>query len=220
MSSIFPIFPRAVGALPFLASPPRFPAGLHSWGESGRVHTRAVKNMGRVWSETYNAMDAFSLASPRALLAAINRAMRRGIVWQVQHPYCWRDRFGVGGGAPAVSGGGGRFLRVSSAAPNVTGWLKKGDIISVEGAPVVYDVAADVDTNSGGGATIEISPPLFGDLVPEAGAVVEIDPENIYFNAVIIDVQEFPTIDPTRYIAAGLQLTWREHVILPTPESV
>jgi hypothetical protein len=207
-----PTFPREAGALPYLATPPRFLGGVQSWGMSGSAQLRGFNNLGRVWTETYNTLDARSNQSPRALLTDINRSIREGTLWTVKHPYCWPDRKGIGGGLPVVDGGGqtGESLLIRGATPNVTGWLKAGDLIQVEGAPVVIDVVEDVDTDDDGNATIVISPPLFPGSTPEDGASVEIDPDNIYYEAVIVDVQEFPAIDATRYISAGFQITWRE----------
>lgn len=95
-----PNFPRATGAKPRLATVPRFPSALSSWGESGKGQFRSVQNMGRTWDEIYPLLDA-SNANVRALLEAINRSMREGVLWDVQHPY-WHARKGVGGGSPVV----------------------------------------------------------------------------------------------------------------------
>lgn len=203
-------FPRATGALPILASVPQFPVGLQSWGQSGKGQMRAVQNMGRTWTETYPVLDA-SLASVRALIAAINQSRREGTVWSVQHPY-WHQTLGVRGGSPLVKGASqtGASLAVDGASASKTGWLKAGDLIKVAGCAVLFDVTADVNTNSSGQASIPISPPIFAGGSPADNAAVTIDASTIYFSAVIADVQEFPTQDVTRYIAAGLTVTWRE----------
>lgn len=205
-----PTFPRAAKAMPRLATPPRFPAALQSWGQSGRGQTRGVGNMGRVWSEVYPLLDS-AHPNVRALLQAINQGLREGTVWDVQHPY-WHRRSGLGGGTPLVSGAGqtGSNLVVDAGPNSVTGWLKAGDMIQVAGAAVVFDVTASVDTNGSGVATIPIHPPIFVGQSPADNAAVEIVPASIFFKAVIVDVQEFPLMDTTKFIDAGMTLVWRE----------
>src|SRR3954469_4007478 len=124
-----PTFPRGTRALPRLATPPRFPSGLQSWGQSGRGQFRAVQNMGRVWTEIFPVLDT-ALPNVRALIEAINRSTREGIVWDVQHPY-WHKRMGAGGGATILvngSGQSGAILNVDGATPTITNWLRQGDI--------------------------------------------------------------------------------------------
>lgn len=347
-----PNFPRNAGALSRLATPPQFPGGLQSWGESGKGQARAVNNMGRVWTETYGTLDATN-PSVRALIQAINQARREGTVWDVQHPY-WHVRKGVGGGSPVVGSafrkvwqyddsattfvdetadansaaasdwsffpatigandyaamgfpvqfgsvsinvgtagvgtytvaweywngsawtalagvtdntsafktagtnsvtftvpsdwaasvlngsaslyyiraryvsgsmttvplGTQGFIRtkvygsnlVIDAGPvSVTNWLRQGDIISVVGGAVVFDVAADVNTDANGWATIPISPPIFDGQTPADGAVVTINPASIYFKAMLVDIPPFPDMDVTNLIPAGMTLTFRE----------
>lgn len=205
-----PTFPRGVKAVPRLASIPRFPGGLQSWGEAGKGQFRAVQNMGRVWSETFPVLDT-SIPAVRALLESINRSIREHVVWDVQHIY-WQVRKGAGGGTPLVNGASqsGSNLIVDGASNSITNWLRQGDLIQVAGGAVVFDVTADVSTNGSGQATIPISPPIFTGQSPADNAAVTIDPTAIFFKAVIVDVSEFPDIDVTRYIDAGLTLTWRE----------
>lgn len=79
-------FPRGDGALPRLATVPKFPDAMSLWAMSGKGQKRAHGNMGRVWTETYPVLDG-SRASVRTLLEALNRAKREGLLWEVQHPY-------------------------------------------------------------------------------------------------------------------------------------
>lgn len=204
-------FPRATRALSRFATPPVFPAALSNWSQSGKGRQRATSNIGRIWTETYPVLD-MNLATVRALIAAINQSLREGTLWDVQHPY-WHIRKGTGGGSPQVNGGSqtGSSLIVDNASATITNWLRAGDIIQVVGTPVVYDVTADVNTDGGGNATIPINPPIFPGQSPANNAAVEIDPSQIYFKANIVNVSEMPDMDVTRYIAAGLTLTWREN---------
>lgn len=374
-----PTFPRNIGALPRLATPPRFPSGLGAFGQSGKGQFRSVQNMGRTWQEIYPVLDA-SKPSVRALIEAINRSMRQPIQWDVQHPY-WHQRKGSGGGTPLVNGvgqtgsnlvvdagllqllqnsgnlaawaavggvtvtsgqadpfgGTGAYLvgdaesgtgdairslaqftadgsgvfsiflkqgtsattdllaydatlaqfrhlvRVTWGAggvPTITSqggsgpgaistpekwingwyrfsfvatglvaanvnylyaypagstasftgttymfggqalagttpasdyyWLRQGDIIQVAGCSVIFDVTGNVSTNNLGQATIPIHPPIFAGGSPADNAAVTIDPTAIYFKAYIADVTDYPQMDVTGQIDAGLTVTWRE----------
>lgn len=206
-------FPRLPGALPRLATPPRFPSAMQSWGATGKGQIRAVQNMGRVWTEIYPLLDC---ANPnvRALIETLNRSLRSGILWEIQHPY-WHRRSGVGGGVPLVDGSSqtGSTINIKGATPNVSKWLRQGDLIGIGDSPVLYDVTSDIDSGSTGKAAVTISPPIFTGRAPANSAVVTIDPSLLYFNAYIIDIPDFPQMDSTRYIDAGLAVTWREQVL-------
>lgn len=71
---------------------------------------------------------------------------------------------GSGGGAPLVNGGSqtGTSLIVDGAPISATGWLLAGDWFQLgSGADSrLYTVVEDVDTDSGGNATIEFRPEL------------------------------------------------------------
>jgi len=104
----------------------------------------------------------------------------------------------------------GSSLYIRGGPNSTTAWLRAGDLIQVAGATVVFDGTGQVDTNGVGGAIIPISPPIFEGASPPDGAVVEINPANIFFRAVLVDVQDLPNIDTTSYIDPGMTLTWRE----------
>jgi hypothetical protein len=170
--------------------------------------------MGRVWTEIYPVLDT-ALPAVRALIEALNRSMREGILWDVQHPY-WHKRSGVGGGATILVNGAnqsGAILNVDGATPSVTNWLRQGDIIQVAGCPVIIDVTADVNSNGSGQVALPISPPIFVGQLPADNAVVNIVPSTIFFKAVITDVTDFPNMDTSQYIDAGLTVTWREQPV-------
>jgi hypothetical protein len=204
-------FPRAAGAVPALVTPMQFPGALQSWGASGKGQSRAVQNMGRAWDEVYAVLDA-GAANVRALLAALNRGWREGVVWAVQHPY-WKVNAGaLGGYPPLVRGAGqtGNTLLVKGCPASVTGYLKAGDVVAVAGGAVVLDVTADVDTDAAGWASIGISPPIFAGRSPADGALVTVDAAQIYFQALITALGTWPDIDSARLLAAGLTVSWRE----------
>ena len=113
-------FPRSAGALPRFATPPKFPVGLQSWGPSGKGQVRSVKNMGRTWDEAYAILDAQN-PSMRALVELINRSMRSGLVWDVQHPY-WHFLKGVGGGSPQAFS----IRQIIQAPEDFSQWLNLG----------------------------------------------------------------------------------------------
>jgi hypothetical protein len=205
-----PTFPRAVGARPRIATPPRFPGAFQSWSESGRGNVRSFENVGRTWEETFPVLDT-SLASVRALIEAINRSMREPVLWDVAHPY-WHRRLGLGGGTPLVNGANqlGSNLIIDGASNTITNWLRQGDLIQVVGCAVIFDVTADVNTDGSGNATIPISPPIFEGRSPADNAAVTIAPASILFKAYIVGVNDYPLIDTTQFLDAGLTLTWRE----------
>lgn len=206
-------FPRTAGALPRFATIPSFPNGLQSWAQSGKAQVRSVTNMGRMWTETYPVLDT-SLASVRALIANINKSMREGTLWQVQHPYWGQTRLGAGGGTPLVNGASqsGSSLIIDGASAGITNYLRAGDIISLVVGPVLYDIMADVNTNGSGQATLTIHPPIFSGHSPADNAVVTIAAP-FSFNARIANVVDFPVIDATQYVDAGMSITWREDLV-------
>lgn len=205
-----PNWPRNPRALPRLCTPPRFPTGFQVWSQSGRASVRSFENVGRVWEETYPQLDG-SDANVRALIEAINRSLRQPTLWDVQHPY-WHVRRGLGGGSPLVNGASqtGSNLIIDGASNNISNWLVQGDIIQVVGGTVVFDVTGPVNTNGSGQATIPIHPPIFTGGSPADNAVVTINPASIFFKAYLADASDFPDMDSSVYLDAGLRLTFRE----------
>lgn len=201
---------RAAGARPRLVTPPRFPGHLESLGQSGKGQHRAVMAMGRTWEEVYPLLDG-SNPNVRALIQQINKALREGTLWDVQHPY-WQKRKGAGGGLPQVNGANqsGSVLVVDGAPLTQFNWLRAGDIIKVPGCPVIFDVTEDVTTNASGQASIPIHPPIFVGQSPADNAYVAIEPDSIFFKAFIVGASEFPPMDVTEHMEPGLTLTWRE----------
>ena len=104
----------------------------------------------------------------------------------------------------------GSNLYVVGATPSITNWLRYGDIISVQTAPVMIDVVGDVNTDGAGNAIVPISPPLFPGVNLTADAPIELNPGSIFMNAMVVGVSDFPELDSTRYLSPGLTVTWRE----------
>src|SRR5690606_29982229 len=100
-------------------------------------------------------------------------------------------------------------LNKSTPTLPVKPYLRTGDLIHVSGLPVLLDVTADV-VLLGAAASVGIHPPIFAGQSPADNAVVVVNPADLYFNAVLVNVSDFPQMDSTRYIDAGLTLTWQE----------
>jgi hypothetical protein len=129
--------------------------------------------------------------------------------WNSVTPAAYRGQT-VPGPSNNPTGQVGSFLYIRGGPASTSAWLKQGDLIQVTDAAVVLDVTGQVDTNSAGGAIIPVYPPIFEGHSPLDGAVVEVNPANIFFRAIITDVQDLPDIDSTTYVNAGMALTWRE----------
>jgi len=104
----------------------------------------------------------------------------------------------------------GSVLYVRGAPASTSKWLRQGDLIDAVGFPVVLDVTADVDTDANGGARIPINPPIFSGQQAADGIGLIIEPTTLFFSAVIADVHDYPAMDGSRYIDAGMTITWRE----------
>lgn len=104
----------------------------------------------------------------------------------------------------------GSVIFVRGAPASTTAWLRTGDLIKLAGIPAVLDVKEQVDSDAGGGAIIHVSPPLFTDTYLNDGVALEVNPANIFFNARIAAVDVIPDISASRYIDAGMTVTWRE----------
>jgi len=202
-----PAFPRTIASR--ITTPPRMPDGMEQFGLSGKGQFRAFDNAGRIWEEIYPAINLLT-TDGRALVMEINRGLREKIIWTIQHPH-YKTNFGVGGGSPLVNGVGqiGDSIIVDAAPVSTTNWLRAGDIIKFGGLQLVYDVKANVNTDSGGNATITIHPPIFAGQGPANNAVVTIAAASIFFSAVILNLQ-MPDIEAHGVIVPGMTLLWRE----------
>ena len=73
-------------------------------------------------------------------------------------------------GAPVVSSVSGGTISITGASANKTGWLKAGDYIQL--GTTLHKVLLDVDTGSGGAATLEVWPYPRGTVA--SGAAVKV----------------------------------------------
>ncbi|KKN44565.1 hypothetical protein LCGC14_0691690 [marine sediment metagenome] len=202
-----PAFPRAIASR--LSTPPEFPEGFASWGQSGKGQFRSFENVGRIWTEIYPSWN-YLTTEGRALIRAINLARRELTIWTIQHPHLIAN-YGAQGGSPLVDGASqaGDTILIDGAPASTLNWLRDGDIILIAGSTLILDVKADVDTDSAGDATIPIHPPIFTGGSPSNNAVVTIDASAINFTAVLVGTQ-MPDIEAHGVVAAGMTLTWRE----------
>lgn len=102
-------------------------------------------------------------------------------------------------------------IQLNTATPTlpVKPWLYTGEMISVAGTPVLLDIMADV-VLLGATQALSIHPPILVGQSPIDNAVVQVDPSQFYFKAHLVGVDNFPDIDTTGYLEAGLTLYWRE----------
>lgn len=202
-----PTFPRTKP--PRLTTPPQFPEGFSEWGLTGKGQFRAFENAGRIWQEVWPAMD-YKTTEIRALIRAINYGLREKIIWDVQHPLL-KANYGVGGGSPLVNGASqtGSSIVIDAGPTSITNWLRDGDIIKFSSLQLIYDVTANVNTDSGGNATIPIHPPIFAGQSPPNNDPVGIVPASFYFKAVIVSA-DMPDIEADGLIQPGLTVVWRE----------
>lgn len=77
-------------------------------------------------------------------------------------------------GAPVVSSVSGGTISITGASANKTGWLKAGDYIQLGtgSTSTLHKVLLDVDTGSGGAATLEVWPYPRGTVA--SGAAVKV----------------------------------------------
>jgi len=202
-----PLWPRTIASR--LTTPPVMPQGFAQWGQSGKGQFRSFDNVGRIWVEVYAAID-LKTTNGRALITAINRAQREKTVWDIRHPH-YAANFGAYGGSPLVFGAGqtGANINIDGAAASITNWARDGDLIKFAGLQLLYDVIANVSTDSAGAATIPIHPPIFVGGSPADNAVVSIDPNTFFFKAVVIDIQ-MPDVEAHGVLFPGLTIQWRE----------
>lgn len=194
---------------PRLVTPPAFPDGGESWSQSGKGQFRSFGNVGRVWQETYSAINMLTTTG-RAFIEQINRSRREKLLWDIQNPH-WTTNYGTGGGTPQVDGGSqsGSTLNIKSATPNITNWLRAGDIFKITGFAIIFDVKANANTDGAGKTALQISPPIFMGQSPANNTAITINAASIFFNAVLIDV-EMPDIDADGILLPGMTLTFRE----------
>jgi len=202
-----PLWPRTIASR--IVTVPEMPEGIAQWGQSGKGQFRAFDNTGRTWQEVYSAIN-LKTANGRALMAALNRALREKTVWDIRHPH-YTANFGTYGGTPLINGAGqtGNSIIIDGADVSVTNWARDGDLIKFAGLQLLYDVIADANSDSGGNVTLTIHPPIFVGQSPANNAVVSVDPGTFFFKAVVATAQ-MPDIEADGVMFAGLTIQWRE----------
>ncbi len=181
-------FPRTV--YPFEVTSLETPGPLISKAQSGKVNTRSTQQIGRTWTEHF-LLNVRTLTH-RSLLAYVDNAWRNGTIFDITH-LDHLTPLGAIGGTPLVKGAGqtGANLLVDGATINVPNWLRAGDIISVNGLTMIYEVTADCSSNGSGEVTIPINPIIFTGGSPADNAAVTVT--GVKLKAVILEPPSFPT---------------------------
>lgn len=201
-----PSFPRSI--LPASATPFLGPAGLQSFGTSGKAQIRSLAQAGRRWTETYPAFYASSDAG-RELLAWLNYARNGMVAFDVVHQLHLTHK-----------GSGGGTVRVKGASQTGTslvtdGWtggnpvIKAGSLIKVAGVPFVQDVVVDSPNLSGTTTTLTISPGIFQGGAPADNAIITYTGVTVL--AFISEPPDLPAVGPDD-IVQGLRVTFAEKV--------
>jgi len=199
-----PSYPRSI--LPASATPFIGPAGLQSFGASGKAQVRALAQGGRRWSETYPAFYASSDAG-RELLAWLNYARNNMVVFDIVHQLHLTHKGGGGGTARVVGGS------QTGSSLNTDGWtgsnpvLKAGSLIKVAGLPFVLDVVVDAPNLSSGATTLTVSPSIFN--APADNAIITYT--GVTVSAFIPEPPDMPAVGADD-IMQGLRVTFAEKV--------
>ena len=108
-----------------------------------------------VISVTYNTLETADRALLISFLAKLNGQQHR-----VNLPYHGIDQQGAFGGTPLVAGASqtGLTLDIDGCSNTITGWIKAGDIFSVNGEMKI--ATADANTNGSGETTLTFAPRL------------------------------------------------------------
>lgn len=199
-----PAWPRDV--LPQKVSAPLFPGSLLSWGQTGVPQARATEQVGRIWTETMPPMKADAV-NTRKLIAIANQYWREGTSFTIEHR-AYLTNNGALGGTPLVNGGSQTGANLATDGwPNNTLVLNAGDIFTVAGSTLVYDVTADVTSNGTGQATIPISPPIFAGGSPANDAALTVT--SVVFTCKLAREPNFPASGPDDFLA-GVSFVFRE----------
>ena len=104
---------------------------------------------------TYNSLETADRALLIGFLAKMNGQQHR-----VTLPFFGVDNQGSFGGTPIVNGASqtGLTLNIDGASNNITGWIKAGDVFSVNGEMKI--ATADANSNGSGQVTLSFSPRL------------------------------------------------------------
>jgi len=139
-----------------------------SIGQSGKATRRSTAQVGRSWEETY--LGDVRENEFRKLMAITRDYLRGGTSFTISH----RDHLtpkGAYGGTPLVDGANqtGSTLNVKGGSNNITNWTRAGDLFTIAGITLVYEVTADGNTDGSGDIALSISPPIFSGGSPGDG---------------------------------------------------
>lgn len=115
---------------------------------------------------TYNSLETADRGLLIGFLAKLNGQQHR-----VTLPFYAVDNQGAFGGTPLVAGASqtGNTLNIDGCSTGVTGWIKAGDLFSVNSELKI--ATADVNSDGGGLATLSFSPRLRSS--PDNNAAIE-----------------------------------------------
>ena len=185
-------------AVPSGSTWPKFPTGLESWGQSGKGQFRTTTQVGRTWEESYPPMKA-DAANTRAFIAYLNQLWNQKTIFTIKHPHL-ETPLGTISGSLTANGENqtGSTLTVNA----YTGTLLAGDIISIAGVNLIFDVIATPSST-----TITISPPLVSGMNFSNGAVITYT--GVTFRATLAEELVLPRSSYTEWYE-GLTIRLRE----------
>ena len=197
-------FPRTL--FPKSTTIPKFPAGLSSWGISGKGQHRSTLQVGRIWTESYGLKRGDDPIA-RGFWARVNQMWHDREIFNIDHLTLSIPQ-GTVTGTPLVNGAsqtGNSIITDGWAASEIV--LKAGDIIKYAGINIVYDVPADVTSDGSGNATIPINPPIFEGGEPADNAPIIVT--GVKFRAVINAVPSWPACNSSE-VYGGMKIEFRE----------
>lgn len=174
---------------------PEMPTGQVAKAQTNFVQLRGGTQIGRTWTETYGPLfgpsGSATHVADAAWLSQVNTIYQRRMVITKSHP-SQRNVLGTGAGTPIINGPG-----QTGSSITTTGWahgqtvLKAGDIVLLPGGRVVYDITADVVSDSSGNATLTINPPIFVGASPtDNGAIVtNLTQDSVTYRCIVKSLQ-------------------------------
>ena len=161
---------------PRKVSQPVFPGPQFGPSQSGKINTRSTTQVGMTWSEEY-LLDNSS-ADARTLAAIIRDYHRRGQTFDINLQWNLVPLGGVAGTAAnfKVKGANqtGTTLDMDGATAAQTPWIKGGDVVTIAGLTLVYEITADANSDGSGNVTLPISPAIFSGNSPADGALITV----------------------------------------------
>jgi hypothetical protein len=131
-------------------------------------------NVGRAWNEVYNPIFAGKVI-PESFLSWLRWAWNTQTTFTITHPTT------PGSGiAPNGTGTGGVTIQASQTGDslNTNGWpnstsnvARAGDLIKIATVDYTFEVTDDANSDGGGGATLNVNPPLWGDAPAGSSAI-------------------------------------------------